>query len=122
MWQYYLATEISEHCTTVRHPFSVVAASQPVESLAGILAGFMMTSAAFILGRRKEVGDADDGPVDSKVSVPSQTLNLFGVGVLTLGLDAYLYGMITGTAAPIDSHRNVLPELSTRARWLGLNT
>jgi hypothetical protein len=70
----------------------------------------MMTSAAFILGRRKPSDDGDDGPVDSKVSVPSQTLTLFGLGVLTLGVDAYLYGMITGTAPPIDSHRNVLPE------------
>ena len=110
MWQQFLATEITEHCTTVRHPFSVIAASHPVESLAGILAGFMMTSAAFILGRQKEA-NADSGDiVRPKVRVPSQTLTLFGVGVLILGLDAYLYGMITGTAPPVDSHKNVLPE------------
>jgi hypothetical protein len=112
VWQYYLATEITDHCTTVRHPFSVIAASHPVEQLAGILAGFMMTSAAFIRGKQKEmtaaVGDA--GPVRPKVSVPSQTLTLFGVGVLTLGLDAYLYGMISGTVPPTGPHGDVLPE------------
>ncbi len=111
MWKHFLAIEISDHCTTVRHPFSVILSSQPVESLAGILAGFMMTSAAFILGRQKEIAESSDaGLTRRKASIPSQTLTLFGVGVLILGLDAYLYGMITGTAPPIDSHRNVLPE------------
>jgi hypothetical protein len=114
VWQHYLATEITEHCTTARHAFSVITSSHPVESLAGILAGFMMTSAAFILGRDKEItasltasGVGDDADVmlpRRKVSVPSQTLTLFGVGVLILGVDAYLYGMIAGTVPPLDSH------------------
>lgn len=115
MWQY-AALKLTEHCTTVRQPYSIVAAAHQHEALAGILAGFTMTSAAFILGRSRsaasELSENSDGqPADGKkVEVPSQALAIFGVGVLILGLDAYIYAMIAGIVPPVDSEHNVLTE------------
>ncbi|WP_156763839.1 hypothetical protein [Mycobacterium sp. 852002-50816_SCH5313054-b] len=86
------AMELSDTCRSEQLPWSIIATSGPNSTLATVLAGFMMSVMAILLGR--------EGPGELRDAKIAHTLALFGSGVLILGLDAFLFGNINALAGP----------------------
>ncbi|WP_156766899.1 hypothetical protein [Mycobacterium sp. E796] len=84
--------DASDKCNWDQIPWSLTATSAPNATLATVLAGFMMSVMAILLGR--------EGPGELRDIKIAHTLALFGSGVLILGLDAFLFGNISALVGP----------------------
>lgn len=84
--------DASDKCNWDQIPWSLTATSVPNATLATVLAGFMMSVMAILLGR--------EGPGELRDIKIAHTLALFGSGVLILGLDAFLFGNISALVGP----------------------
>lgn len=74
-----------ETCGADDFHWSIVASASTNSTLAGVLAGFLFTGIVMLFGRPSpEIED-------------SQTISLFSAALLALGLDSYLFSLITGS-------------------------
>ncbi|MCV7409589.1 hypothetical protein AWC05_25010 [Mycobacterium florentinum] len=84
---------LDEKCVSQQHPWSVFDASTANGQLAGVLAGFMLISITTLLTVWR----------DDLESAESAVVYL-GLGVIVLGLDAYLFGSVAAIKPPQGSH------------------
>lgn len=80
-----IGTVPNDQCATTKIPWSIITSAGTNSTLAGVLGGFMITAITVLFltkGRSELVG---------------QSIALFAAGVVILGLDSYLFSMITGS-------------------------
>jgi hypothetical protein len=108
-WWSDIAPDLQLHwnCASIRLPWSIISSSPPNSQLAGVLAGFMITAAAFLFEWKDPRPYAKPS---TSTQVPTYTLALFISGVLVLGLDSYLFGTISAIAPAALEGDTVKPE------------
>lgn len=83
-------TVVDGNCLSLRNPWSVIDLSASNAQLAGILAGFMIAALTTLLAMKR------DSSALFRFGVKHATIFL-AVGIIILGLDAYLLGSIAAT-------------------------
>ncbi|ORX01243.1 hypothetical protein AWC29_24370 [Mycobacterium triplex] len=84
---------LDEKCVSQQHPWSVFDAATANGQLAGVLAGFMLISITTLLTVwREDLETAESAVV------------YLGLGVIVLGLDAYLFGAVAAIRPVQNSH------------------
>jgi hypothetical protein len=73
---------LNSDCVTPEAPWSIIASASTNSALAGVLAGFLLAAVAVLY--------------DKDRAEHAQTLALFFSGVVTLGIDSYLFSHVTG--------------------------
>jgi hypothetical protein len=90
--------------------WSAVASAQANAVLAAVLAGFMINGMVLVLGRKPE--EISAGYV--------QAVSLMFAAFVALGLDAYLFGFVTGDSNDVSACRRVWTEAMFAAGLLGI--
>jgi hypothetical protein len=95
------------HCPTVG--WSAVASALPNATLAAVLAGFMINGIVLVLGRKPE----------EMTAAYVQAVSLLFAAFVILGLDAYLFGFVTGDTN-VSACRRAWTEAMFAAGLLGI--